>query len=53
MLQPDNSFVTVCAVATLLYAQTAPSPSGTELPVKPMLARSKGKYKVLHKEEIT
>ncbi len=37
MLQPDNSFFTVCAIATLLYAQTAPSPSGTELQVKRML----------------
>ena len=37
MLQPYKSFVTVCAVASLLYAQTAPSPSGTDLKVKPML----------------
>jgi hypothetical protein len=37
MLQPDNSIVTVCAVASLLHAQTAPSPSGMELTVKPML----------------
>jgi len=36
MLQPYKSFVTVCAVASLLYAQTAPSPSGTDLKVKPM-----------------
>lgn len=37
MLQPDKNFVTVCAVASLLHAQTAPSPSGTDLKVKPML----------------
>jgi len=27
MLQPDKNFVTVCAVASLLHAQTAPSAS--------------------------
>jgi len=40
MLQPYKSFVTVCAVASLLHAQTAPSlrsSSGTDLKVKPML----------------
>jgi len=37
MLQPYKSFVTVCAVASLLYAQTAPRPLGTVLKVKPML----------------
>ena len=42
MLQPYKSFGTVCAVASLLYAQTAPSPSGTDLKVKPMLARPFG-----------
>jgi len=39
MLQPDKNFVTVCAVASLLYAQTAPSASTRPfLQVKPMLA---------------
>ena len=38
MLQPDKNFGTVCAVASLLHAQTAPSASTRPfLQVKPML----------------
>ena len=40
MIQRYKSFVTACAVASLLHAQAAPSlrsSSGTDLKVKPML----------------
>jgi len=50
MLQPYKSFVTVCAVASLLYAQTAPSlrnSSGTDLKVKPMLEILKMKIDIM------
>jgi hypothetical protein len=37
-LDTDNTFDTVCAVRFALYTQTVPSPSGTALQVKLMLA---------------
>jgi len=54
MLQPYKSFVTVCAVASLLYAQTAPSlrsSSGADLKVKPMLCGPFGQNKYMKEKK--
>jgi hypothetical protein len=47
----DNAFDTVCAVRFALYAQTAPSPSGTALQVKLMLDRHRTAVPILKKRQ--